>query len=275
MTDQQPRYPWISFTTDYGTADGFVAACKGVLARRAPGAAVLDISHDIPPQAITAASAVLTQTVPYLPTAVHLVVIDPGVGTARRGIVVETASGGVLVGPDNGVLPAPAERLGGITTAVELAEPDWWLPEVSATFHGRDVFAPVAAAIAMGADIRRAGPALPTAELVPAPTPYCRRDNDQVRAQVITIDHFGNLQLALPGTEAPWRHGEPLRITTPTGSFTARFGRTFGDVAEGDCLVLVDSAGQLAVAVNTASAAALLGTERDQTISITPAEDER
>ncbi|MGJ7906400.1 SAM hydrolase/SAM-dependent halogenase family protein [Actinopolyspora sp. H202] len=270
--NDQPRHPWISFTTDYGTADGFVAACRGVLARHAPAVSVIDISHHIPPQAITAASAVLTQTVPYLPTAVHLVVVDPGVGTARRGLALETTSGSLLVGPDNGVLLAPAERLGGITTAVELAEPDWWLPEVSATFHGRDIFAPVAAAAALGADIRAAGPALTREQLVPAPTPHSSSHGRNVRAQVITIDHFGNLQLALPATQAPWHHGEPLLITTPTGRFTARFGRTFGDVAEGDCLVLADSAGHLAVAVNTASAAARLETTRDHILDITPAE---
>ncbi|GAB3551469.1 S-adenosylmethionine hydrolase [Actinopolyspora lacussalsi] len=272
--NDQPRYPWISFTTDYGTADGFVAACRGVLARHAPGASVIDISHHIPPQAITAASAVLTQTVPYLPTAVHLVVVDPGVGTARRGIALETTSGSLLVGPDNGVLLAPADRLGGITTAVELAEPDWWLPDVSATFHGRDVFAPVAAAAALGADIRTAGPVLSPEQLVPAPTPHSSSHGRNVRAQVITIDHFGNLQLALPATRAPWNHGDPLLITTPTGRFTARYGRTFGDVAEGDCLVLADSAGHLAVAVNTASAAAHLDIDRDQILDITPADQD-
>src|SRR3954454_3494911 len=134
----------ISFLTDYGLSDGFVASCHGVLAARAPRARVLDITHLIPPGDVRRGAAVLAQTVPSLPRAVHLAVVDPGVGTARRPIALETP-GGYLVGPDNGLLLPAAGALGGVTAAVHLTNRSWFAAEVSATFPGRDIFAPVAA----------------------------------------------------------------------------------------------------------------------------------
>ena len=123
-------YDWISFTTDYGLDDGFVAACVGVIARIAPAARVLHVSHAVPPQNVRQGAAVLADTVPYLPSGVHLAVVDPGVGTSRRPIVIETGDG-LLVGPDNGLLMPAADQLGGIRAAYELSEPDYRLPEAS------------------------------------------------------------------------------------------------------------------------------------------------
>ena len=141
------HYDWISFTTDYGLCDCFVASCHGVIARLSPNVRIIDITHDIPPGDVRRGAHVLAEAVEHLPVSVHLAVVDPGVGTDRRAIAVQTP-GGILVGPDNGLLPEAADRLGGITDVVELTTTAWFAPRVSPTFHGRDIFAPVAARLA-------------------------------------------------------------------------------------------------------------------------------
>ncbi|PWR14016.1 hypothetical protein DKT68_00350 [Micromonospora acroterricola] len=251
--------PWLSLTTDYGLADGFVAACHGVIARIAPAARVIDVTHQVPPADVRRGAAVLAQTVPYLPVGVHVAVVDPGVGTARRGVALGTP-GGLLVGPDNGLLPDAAAALGGVTTAVELTDPRWLASGVSATFHGRDVFAPVAARLALGAPLTDAGPRIDPTGLVRLPAPVVAGDTEGFTAEVLTVDHFGNVQLAapadllvpLPGTVAV---GPPA----PAPSRTAVRGRTFGDAQAGGLVVYVDSAGLVAVAVNLGRAVDLLG----------------
>ena len=246
-------YRHVSFTTDYGTVDGFVAACKGVLAVRAPGVTVIDVTHHVPPQDVRRGAAVLAQTVPWLPPAVHLAVVDPGVGTARRGVAVVTGRG-VLVGPDNGLLPPAADALGGVTAAYALTEPAHHLPVVSATFHGRDVFAPVAAALCGGLDPAGLGP--PVTDLVRLPVPPVEVGPGRLRAAVATVDGFGTVQLAATAADlaAAGLAGDVLVQGHP-----ARTGRTFADVGPGRLVVLADSAGLVAVAVNQGDAAARLG----------------
>jgi S-adenosylmethionine hydrolase len=242
-------YGWVSFTTDYGTADGFVAAVKGVIAGIAPDARVLDVTHQVPPQDVRRGAAVLAQTAPWLPPAVHLAVVDPGVGTDRRGVAV-VAGRSVLVGPDNGLLLPAASALGGVRAAYELAEPAYRLPAVSATFHGRDVFAPAAAHLCLGLEPGRLGPAV--ADLVRLPAPTVHIGPGIVRAEVLSVDGFGNVQLAaidLGGLAGPVRvQGQPAAV-----------GRTFADVPAGAIVVLTDSAGYVAVAVNRGDAATRLG----------------
>ncbi|WP_131785639.1 SAM hydrolase/SAM-dependent halogenase family protein [Protofrankia symbiont of Coriaria ruscifolia] len=160
---------YVSFLTDYGLADGFVAACHGVLLRHAPGVHVIDISHLVPAGDVRRGSVVLAQTVGHLPVAVHLAVVDPGVGTSRRALVVSTPRG-VLVGPDNGLLPPAADVLGGVRSAVALAVPHG----VPATFHGRDVFAPAAAAVATGRDPDSLGEPVDPRRLVRLTPPVAR-----------------------------------------------------------------------------------------------------
>ncbi|HEY8371552.1 MAG TPA: SAM-dependent chlorinase/fluorinase [Pseudonocardiaceae bacterium] len=250
-------YDWVSFTTDYGLADGFVAACTGVIGRIAPHVRVIDISHDVPPQDVRRGAVVLAQTVPHLPPAVHLAVVDPGVGTARRGLVVVTGNG-VLVGPDNGLLLPAATALGGIVAAHELTESEYWLPEVSRTFHGRDVFAPVTAHLARGVPPERFGPAIPPEELVVLPEPRVVVEPGRVDTEVLTVDHFGNLQLA--ATAADWaRSGLDGTGRVRLAGREVRVGGTFADARPGELVVYVDSAGRLAVAVNGGNAAAELG----------------
>jgi S-adenosylmethionine hydrolase len=206
---------WVSFTTDYGRADGFVAACLGVIARTAPHVRVIDVTHDVPPGDVRRGAAVLAQTVGYLPPSVHLAVVDPGVGTARRGLAVVTGSG-VLVGPDNGLLLPAAGALGGITATYELAEREFWSPDVSRTFHGRDVFAPVAAHLANGVDPAVLGPAVAAGDLVRLPEPAVTARPGELTAEVLTIDRFGNVQLAATAADlrtAGFGVGQPLNIT--------------------------------------------------------------
>ncbi|MDZ5443140.1 SAM-dependent chlorinase/fluorinase [Micromonospora sp. 4G57] len=255
--------PWVSLTTDYGLADGFVAACHGVVARIAPAARVIDVTHLVPPGDVRRGATVLAQTVPYLPAGVHVAVVDPGVGTDRRGVAL-AAPGGLLVGPDNGLLLDAADALGGITGAVELTNPEWLAPRVSRTFHGRDVFAPVAARLALGAPLAGAGPAVDPATLVRLPTPVVRRTGAGFAAEVLAVDHFGNVQLAAPGgllDQLP----ERIRV----GGRPAVRGRTFGDAAVGDLVVHVDSAGLVAVAVRDGRAVDLLAVRPGDVLSVT------
>ncbi|MEH0840782.1 SAM-dependent chlorinase/fluorinase [Micromonospora sp. CPCC 205711] len=244
---------WISLTTDYGLADGFVAACHGVIARLAPAVRVIDVTHLVPPADVRRGAAVLAQTVPHLPYGVHVAVVDPGVGTERRGIAI-VSPGGLLVGPDNGLLLPAAAALGGVTAAVTLDNPQWWAPEVSRTFHGRDVFAPVAARLALGAPPAEAGSPADPADLVALPPPMLRREAGGFTAEVSTVDHFGNVQLAAGPELLDLLDGE----LTVAGRPAVR-GRTFGDAPAGALVLIVDSAGLLAVAVNGGRAVDLLG----------------
>jgi S-adenosyl-L-methionine hydrolase (adenosine-forming) len=253
---------WISFTTDYGLDDGFVAACEGVIARIAPEARVLHVTHAIPAQDVRRGAAVLADTVPYLPAGVHVAVVDPDVGTERRPVVV-VAAGGLLVGPDNGLLVPAAERLGGVLAAYELREPVYRLESVSATFHGRDVFAPAAAHLLTGVPPERFGPAIEPGTLVRLPEPETVAAGGLITTEVRTVDHFGNIQLAATTEDlgrAGFEPGVRLRISYGGRSVVATAGRTFADVPAGQAVLYPDSAGRLTIAVNTGSATASLGT---------------
>jgi S-adenosylmethionine hydrolase len=258
--------PHVSFLTDYGLADGFVAACHGVLLRR--GVSALDISHLIDPGDVRRGAAVLAQTVRYLPVQVHLAVVDPGVGTGRRGIVLVTP-GGLLVGPDNGLLAPAAAVLGGVTSAVALPV----RPGVPATFHGRDVFAPAAAELATGAAPTALGEPIDPAGLVLLPPVLARvrpveEPTAELEAEVVLVDRFGNVQLAaagilladiglVPGQSAEVR-GPALRAAGGEPA-VAPVGVTFGSVEPGELVLYVDSAGMAAFAVRDGDAAARLG----------------
>ena len=247
-----PGYGWLSLTTDYGISDGFVASCHGVIGRLAPQVRVIDVTHLVNPGDVARGAAVLAQTAPHLPPAVHLAIVDPGVGTARRGVAVRTP-GGALVGPDNGLLPWAVDALGGAEIVVELTNVEWFAPAVSRTFHGRDVFAPVAARIAAGADLTDAGPAVDPASLVRLPDPVVALGEGWLEAEVTTVDRFGNVQLAAPG-DALAGLGAALTV----GGVRAVRGNTFADASRGGLVVYVDSADRVAVAVNGGRATVVL-----------------
>jgi S-adenosylmethionine hydrolase len=248
----------ISFTTDYGLADGFVAACHGVAVTIAPDVRLIDVTHQVPRGDIRRGALVLAQAVPYLPPgAVHVAVVDPGVGTSRRGVAV-AAPGGVLVGPDNGLLMPAAAALGGASSAVVLTESAYFRRPVSATFHGRDVFAPVAAHACRGVPLAEFGPTVAPAELVALPPPVLRRGPRWVEAEVVAVDTFGNVQLAATSEVlAAAEIAEGARVDV--GGHVAVRAPTFGSVAAGELVLYVDSAGFAALAVNGGSAAQRLG----------------
>jgi hypothetical protein len=266
------RYSCVSFLTDYGQADGFVAACHGVLLRIAPTVRIIDITHQIPPHRIRRGAAVLAQTVPWLPPAVHLAVVDPGVGTARQAVAIAAGDGeqeSTFVGPDNGLLSWAWAVLGGLRSAVALENPAYWLPAVSRTFHGRDVFAPAAAHLASGIPLDELGPQVDPATLVRLPEPRSRARDGEVEAEIVSIDGFGNVQLAATLDELARAGVEPggkVVVEVAGTAFPALVGHTFADVASGALAVLEDSAGYAAIAVNGGSAAAVLSVGDTDTV---------
>ncbi|HKT05104.1 MAG TPA: SAM-dependent chlorinase/fluorinase [Rugosimonospora sp.] len=239
-----PAYDWITLTTDYGLSDGFVAQLHGVVGRLAPWLRVLDVTHQVHPGDVVRGAAVLAEAAAHLPPAVHVAVVDPGVGTARRGVAV-AAGECILVGPDNGLLPAAVRVLGGALAAVELTNPAWHAPVVSRTFHGRDVFAPVGARLATGAPLSGAGTPIDPATLVRLPEPLVAIGEGYLEAEVLTVDRFGNVQLAAPGDSLAGL-GERLIV----GGIRAVLGTTFAEAPPGGLIVFVDSADRVAVAIN-------------------------
>ena len=253
----------IAFLTDYGTRDGFPAVCHGVIARIAPAVRVLDLTHDVPPQNVRHGAAVLVRAARHLPPAIYLAVVDPGVGTARRGVALR-AGESVLVGPDNGLLMPAADVLGGVDEARELDNAALFLPEVGATFHGRDVFAPVAAHLAAGVALSEVGPVLDPATLLRLPAPHWSYAQGELSAEVTYVDHFGNLQLAPAGGLLREFEGAVVEVRRPSEPGvlgTARTAVTFGDVPAGELILYVDSDGRLALAASNASAGHKLGVE--------------
>jgi S-adenosylmethionine hydrolase len=249
----------ISFTTDYGTSDAFVAACHGVALTLSPDVRIVDVTHLVPPGDVRRGAYVLADAAPYFPDGtVHVAVVDPGVGTERRALAVETPRG-MLVGPDNGLLLPAAQALGGILRAVEASNPGLWGRASSHTFHGRDLFMPVAAHLAAGTPLEQVGPAV--SSLVELPDLIVRRGEEWVEAEVRTVDRFGSLQLAATAEDldAVVPLGGSLQITALSSKERALRGRTFGAVPAGDLVVLVDSTGRAAVAVNAGSATERLG----------------
>ncbi len=262
---------WVSLTTDYGHRDGFVAACHGVIAQIAPQARVIDISHEIPAHDVRHGAAVLAQTVRYLPRAVHVAVVDPGVGTNRRPLAVE-APDGFLVGPDNGLLLWAADALGGVSRAVELTAPRFRLVTGARTFDGRDVFAPAAAHLTRGVPLDEFGPLLDPPSLVRLPTPKVEVSDGELVAEIRTIDHFGNVQLAASADDlaaAGLASASRVTVIVDERELTAAVGRAFGDVPSGELVLLVDSAGYGSLAVNTGRAADLLGVRAGSLVRLT------
>lgn len=261
----------LSLLTDFGLGDGFVAACHGVAARIAPGIPVIDITHLVPPGDLRRGAAVLAQTLPYLPRGVHVAVVDPGVGTARRGVAVR-AGEHILVGPDNGVLSWAVTAAGGPTSAHQLTNEEFWVHPVSQTFHGRDVFTPVAAHLATGAAIESVGPPLEVGGLVTLPAPARRVRGGEAEGEVVMVDRFGNLQLSITSGDmdrAGVTLGSPVDVLSGNTRLTALYLPTFAAAAPGDLVVFTDSAGLVSLAVNTGDAARRLGLTAGAAVRLT------
>ncbi len=254
------RFNWITFLSDYGLEDSYVGVCHGVIARIAPHARVIDLDHAVQPQDVRQGAAVLAHSVPYMPAAVHLAVVDPTVGTSRGQVAIQ-AGERVLVGPDNGLLIWAAETLGGVARAHALANPAYQLQPVSRTFHGRDIFAPAAAHAAAGVELAELGPELDPAELVRLPPATATVDGGHVHGEVLLVDHFGNLVLNASRDELERVGvvlGDPVEIRVGGQTFTAPFGETFASVPAGRLVLHEDSFRKLAISVNQGRAAARL-----------------
>ena len=255
----------ITLTTDFGVHDGYVAAMKGVILRIAPGVSLVDVSHDVAPQDVAGAAYLLAGVYRFFPPeTVHLVVVDPGVGTQRRGLAVR-ADEQLFVAPDNGVLTPVLDAATRIAI-VSLTNARYWLGEVSHTFHGRDIFAPVAAHLARGVPLEELGVSIGDPVRLGLPEPRVR--GGLVEGTVVWVDHFGNLVTNIPAGALP--PDETYRVTvghlTVTGLFT-----TYGQVRAGQPLALVGSHGYLEVAVREGSAAEMAGAGRGAMVRVEPA----
>jgi S-adenosylmethionine hydrolase len=249
------RSQTISFLSDYGLGDEFVGVVKSVLRQLAPEAAVVDITHGIAPHDVRGGALALARSSQYLAPGVVLAVVDPGVGTERRAVAVETAEGGItLVGPDNGLLAAAVSMLGGAARAVSLTRADYHLPAPGPTFAGRDVFAPVAAHLANGVDLAEVGEAIDPLGLVPGMVPLTRLEDGAVVAEVLWVDRFGNAQLNVDPDEIDGL-GERVRLSWGSEVRTARRAGTYGELKPGEIGLVVDSYGLVSVCLEQRSAA--------------------
>jgi S-adenosyl-L-methionine hydrolase (adenosine-forming) len=247
----------LTFLTDFGLEDGFVAACHGVAARISPDVRIIDITHLVPPGDVRRGAAVLAQTVTAMPPAVHVAVVDPGVGTARRAVAV-CAGDGILVGPDNGLLSWAGSALGGVTSAFALTNAKLWNHPVSPTFHGRDIFMPVAAHLTTGTTLRQAGSRIDVGSLVTLPAPASKMGEGEAGGEVLSIDRFGNVQLSIPSAAASELGiviGSGLTIRFDRREITVPYLVTFGAAAPGQLIAFTDSAGLISLAVRGGRAA--------------------
>ena len=258
--------PVVTFLTDYGPGSEYAGALHAVVAAACPEADRLDLAHDVPRGDIRMGALLLARLAPMLPEAIHVAVVDPGVGTDRRGVAVALESGGALVGPDNGLL-GPAARLLGPRAAALLEPP----PDAPATFHGRDVFAPAAARLAAGEEVEALDPAIDPASLASPELPPARVRPGWLEAPAVGVDRFGNVQLlAGPGDLAAAAFARGDRIWAATGErrHPATVARAFGDVARKALMVYLDSHDMVALAVNDGSAAARVGVAPGDTVTL-------
>jgi S-adenosylmethionine hydrolase len=253
----RPTMPIITLTTDFGARDYYLGAVKGVLLSLAPEARLVDLTHEVPPQDVLEAAFVLRHACcEFPPGTVHLAVVDPGVGTARRALAVRS-SGYLYVGPDNGLFSFALEAPG--AQARQLAHPDLRKEPLSRTFHGRDLFAPAAALLCSGFPFAETGPLVADPVLLPEARP--RSSADRLQGQVIHIDRFGNLVTNIAAADLePWLPG--LRILLGADTQLQRVCHTYAEAAPGELLALIGSAGLLEISLNGGSAARALGLDR-------------
>jgi S-adenosylmethionine hydrolase len=262
----------VTLLTDYGYEDEFAGVCHGVIATIAPELAVIDITHGVPRHGVREGAIALRNALPYLPVGVHMAVVDPQVGTERRAVAVRCGNGRVLVGPDNGLLSLALDDAGGAVEAVDISRSPFRLEYVSATFHGRDVFAPVAAHLAAGAPLGDAGDPLAVEELERLELPRARVMDGTAVAHALVIDSFGNVALNLDHghlISLGVAIGDRTAVATDAENATATYVHTFADVAPGELLLYEDAWGALALAVNRGHAASMLGVVPDAEVRLT------
>ncbi|MGZ4383494.1 MAG: SAM hydrolase/SAM-dependent halogenase family protein [Gaiellaceae bacterium] len=264
---------FLTFLTDFGLQDDFVGVCHGVIKQIAPEVEIIDITHGIAPQHVLQGALVLANTIPYMPVGIHLAVVDPEVGGDRRAVALEATDGRVYVGPDNGLLILAAERGGGIVRAHELANPRYALADISPTFHGRDVFAPAAAHLALGVELAELGPALASDSLIQVTLPRPDIRADRIRTAVVDTDRFGNIQLNLRHEDVEsigLTPGTRLEIEHAGERYYAVTARTFAEARPGDIILFEDSYGNVAVAISLGNAAQTFAAQPGDEIALYP-----
>jgi S-adenosylmethionine hydrolase len=265
--------PVITFLTDFGPSAP--AVCRGVMFGICPDANIIDINHQVPRYSIRNGARSLDFALKYMPVGTHVAVVDPGVGTERLPVGLRVARGDVLIGPDNGLLIGAAETLGGIEEARVLENRDLMLPVVSASFHGRDIFAPMAAHLANGVPFESVGRPVPIDDLVRLPDVRPIVHEGALDTAVVNIMVFGNVTFAgtpadLEAAIGPLEDGRPLLIEfaafADAGPLAERtvWERTFGRVPVGSSLLMADSEGHLSLADNQGDAAKRLGLAMDR-----------
>lgn len=268
---QNTQRPTIVFMTDFGTANDAVAVCKAVMLNIAPDARIMDITHQVTPFQIEEGARFLTAVSPYYPAGtVFLAVIDPGVGTSRKAIIVKTKKGQYFVLPDNGLITPVVDR-DGLEEAHEITNQTWMLtPAVSSTFHGRDIFSPAAAHLAAGWDYTIAGAKVP--ELVRLNVKAPTIEEKGITGDIIGLDDpFGSLITDIPGDEFKrlgYEFGEKVIFQLNGKTLVLPFGKTFMDVAVGDALLYVNSRGNIAIAINQGNYSKKFGIEPPAAIYI-------
>ncbi len=268
--------PVITFLSDYGLVDDFVGVCHAVIAGLCPECRIIDLSHGVPRHDVRAGGLMLREALPYLPVGVHLAVVDPDVGAERRAVALRLADDRVLVGPDNGLLAPAAELAGGVIEAVDIAHSRFRLEPVSATFHGRDIFAPVAARIAAGAVVAEAGSPCDPEELVTLELPQPRLEGGALVVHAVYVDRFGNVQLDAEHDDLAatgLKLGRSLDLHRDgRDPRPAQFARTFAEVERGALLVYEDAYQRLALAVSHGDAGELLGIGVGEELRLVPAQ---
>jgi S-adenosylmethionine hydrolase len=256
--------PTIVFMTDFGILDDSVAICRGVMYSIMPEVRIVDLTHQVTPFSILDGARFLYGASPYYPAGtVFVVVVDPGVGSTRKAIVAKSRRGQYFVLPDNGLLTLVEQR-DGIESAHEITNPEWMIgSKLSSTFHGRDIFSPVGAHVALGDDWTKVGPELPVNELVRLKLKSAKLDDRGLTAEVIATDGpFGNLVTNIDADDflkLGYQRGQGVPVTVGDKQVTLKFVRTFSDVPLNEPLLYIDSRGHLGLAVNQASFASIYG----------------
>jgi S-adenosylmethionine hydrolase len=235
---------------------------------------VIDITHGIPPQHVLQGALVLANTLPYMPSGVHVAVVDPGVGGERKPLALRGGDGRLYVGPDNGLLLVAADSLGGIEDAVEIANEDYMLTPVSRTFHGRDIFSPAGAHLAAGVELRELGPALDPAALARLELPVAQIGAARIRASALYIDRFGNIQLNLTSKDLEKVRivpGTKVEVEVRFERYFAVAARTLAEVRAGDIVLYEDSYRNIALAINQGNAARMFSLQVGQEVRLSPA----
>lgn len=268
---------FVSLLTDFGNDSVYAGVCRGVILKLAPSATVIDLTHAIPAYQVRVGALALADAVPYLPIGVHMAVVDPGVGTSRRPLVIATRRGDSLVGPDNGLLMPAAAALGGVVSVHELSNPAYQLRRRSHTFHGRDIFAPAAGHLVSGMSPAALGPAVPVAQCVDLRIPEGHWQHSatgaeqELQGEVIAIDHYGNVILSLTPNDLEAQGialGDMLAVQLPAQTLHLRWGATFGETPAHSALLYTDSSWRLGIALNQAAAATLWQVEIGQQVTL-------